>query len=126
MIGNRILFDLYNYSDEDTAFNQLLEFLNFKDKVFINSLNKEAVELNRANKDEIVFLTKVSALIDFYMQLHKLKIPDWIRDKRLNFDKPFYYSKRIEDIDKLKLIISNPAPFRIRNVYFDLESIKRV
>ena len=126
MIGNSFLFDLYSYNDEDTALNQLLEYLNFKDKIFINSLNREAVELNKANKDEIIFLTKVSALIDYYLQLHKLIIPDWVRDKRLNFDKPFYYPKRIEDIDKLKLLISNPAPFRIRNVYFDLESIKRV
>ena len=60
MIGNSFLFELYNYGDEDTAFNQLLEYLNFKDKIFINSLDNEAVELNKANKDEIVFLTKVS------------------------------------------------------------------
>lgn len=60
------------------------------------------------------------------MQLLDVDVPTWIRDKKLKFDKPYYHSKRIGDFERLKLMISNPAPLRIRNVYFDLESIKRV
>ena len=53
-------------------------------------------------------------------------MPKWIRDKRLQLDKPYYHSKRINDFEKLKLQIENPAPFKRRNVYFDMDSITRV
>jgi hypothetical protein len=40
--------------------------------------------------------------------------------------KPYYHSKRITDFEKIRLMYISPAPFRQRNVYFDLESISRV
>ena len=76
--------------------------------------------------DEIRYLTKISALIDYYFQVHELEIPRWIRDERLQFDRPYYHLKRINDFDRLKLQIESPAPFRRRNTYFDLDAIVRI
>lgn len=35
MIGNKYLQTLFNYPDEDTSLNQLLEMLKYKDMKFI-------------------------------------------------------------------------------------------
>lgn len=126
MIGNKYLRDLSNYPDEDTSFNQLLELLKSKDSKFIDSLKSEPVDIDLCDDLEIKYLTKASALIDYYLQLHNLEIPSWLRNKKLRFKKPYYHSKRISDFDKFRLQYTNPSPFRARNVYFDLESIKRV
>lgn len=126
MIGNKYLEELFNYSDRDTSINQLLEFLKYKDSKFIYSLKKQYVNLDLCTDDEIRYLTKVSGLIDYYLQIHELDIPKWIRDERLQFDRPYYNLKRINDFDKLKLQIQSPSPFRRRNTYFDLDSIVRV
>jgi hypothetical protein len=126
MIGNKYLRDLSNYPDEDTSFNQLLELLKSKDAKFIDSLKSEPVDIDLCDDLEIKYLTKASALIDYYLQLHNLEIPSWLRNKKLHFKKPYYHSKRISDFDKFRLQYTNPSPFRARNVYFDLESIKRV
>lgn len=125
MIGNKYLQALFNYSDEDTSLNQLLELLKYKDMEFIDSL-KEPIDINLCNDKEIKYLTKISALIDYYLQIHDIEIPGWIRDDKLKFDKPYYYSRRISDFEKFKLQYSNPSPFKARNVYFDLESIERI
>jgi hypothetical protein len=95
MIGNKYLRDLFEYSDEDTSINQLLELLKFRDVEFIDSLEHEPVNLGACNNEEIKYLTKVSALIDYYLQLHGLEVPDWLRDKRLIFEKPYFHPKRI-------------------------------
>ncbi|HZX21052.1 MAG: hypothetical protein WBJ17_08670 [Natronincolaceae bacterium] len=126
MIGNKHLRDLFEYQDEDTSINQLLELLKDKNTEFIDSLECEPVELNACNNEEIIYLTKVSALIDYHLQLHGLEVPDWLRDERLIFEKPYFHPKRISDFDKVKLQYTNPAPFRTRNVYFDLHGIERV
>lgn len=125
MIGNKYLQALFNYSDEDTSLNQLLELLKYKDMEFIDSL-KEPIDINLCNDKEIKYLTKISALIDYYLQIHDIEIPGWIRDDKLKFDKPYYYSRRISDFEKFKLQYSNPSPFKARNVYFELESIERI
>lgn len=125
MIGNKYLKDLFEYKDEDTSINQLLELLKSKDMKFINSLNNP-IDIDNCNDEEIKYLTKVSALIDYYLQLHNIEVPDWLRDKRLSFEKPYYHSKRISDFEKLKLLYNNPSPFKARNVYFDLQGIKRI
>jgi len=125
MIGNEYLQALCDYIDEDTAINQLLELLKFKDKKFISSLTEE-VNIDLCNKNEIEFLIKVSALIDYHLQLHDIEVPSWLRNDKLKFEKPYYHSKRISDFEKIRLLYSNPAPFRARNVYFQLEGIKRV
>lgn len=124
MIGNKYLQVLFNYPDEDTSLNQLLELLKYKDMEFIDTL-KEPTEIDLCTDKEIEYLTKVSALIDYYLQVHDIQVPDWIRDKKLMFDKPYYYPKRISDFEKFKLQYTNPSPFRVRNVYFDLEGIDR-
>ena len=126
MIGNKYLQGLFNYPDEDTGLNELLELLKYKDKRFIESLTKEPVNLNLCTSKELEYLTKASALIDYYLQMHGLEVADWLRDKRLLFDRPYYHSKRLSDFDKFKLQYTNPAPFRARNVYFDLDAIGRV
>ncbi|MFW6022374.1 MAG: hypothetical protein ACOCQW_02520 [Halanaerobiaceae bacterium] len=125
MIGNKYLKGLYEQQDEDTTINQLLEILKSKDMKFINSLD-EPLDIDKLNDEEITFLTKISALIDYYLQLHKLEVPAWLRDERLRFEKPYYHSKRLTDFEKLKLQYVNPSPFRARNVYFDLNGIKRI
>lgn len=125
MIGNKYLQDLFNYPDEDTSLNQLLESLKYKDMEFIDSLNTP-IDLDLCTDEEIIFLTKISALIDYYLQIHHIEVPSWLRDNRLIFDRPYYHSRRISDFDKLKLQYTNPAPFKARNVYFDLEGIGRV
>lgn len=126
MIGNKYLEELFNSADEDTSINQLLELLKYKDPNFIYSLKKEYVNLALCTYDEIRYLTIVSSLIDYYFQIHGIEIPKWIRDERLQFDTPYYHSKRINDFEKLKLQIQSPSPFRIRNTYFDLDGIIRV
>ncbi|MBU3209669.1 hypothetical protein KPL28_08445 [Clostridium algidicarnis] len=126
MIGNKYLQDLFNYLDEDTSLNQLLELLKYKDMGFINSLNNETINLELCTTEEIVYLTKVSALIDYYLQIHGLEVPNWLRDARLKFDRPYYHSKRISDFEKVKLQYTNPSPFKIRNVYFNLDGILRI
>ena len=126
MIGNSYLQGLFEYTDEDTSLNQLLELLTYKDTKFIDSLWNEPVDPDSCTEEEIVYLTKASALIDYYLQIHRIEVPDWLRDERLCFEKPYYHSKRLSDFEKVRLIYTNPAPFRARNVYFDLEGIKRV
>ena len=126
MIGNSYLQGLFEYTDEDASLNQLLELLAYKDAKFIDSLSDEPVDPDSCTEEEIVYLTKVSALIDYYLQIHGIRVPDWLRDDRLCFEKPYYHSKRLSDFEKARLIYTNPAPFRARNVYFDLEGIKRV
>ncbi|MFW5648542.1 MAG: hypothetical protein ACOCG5_05600 [Candidatus Alkaliphilus sp. MAG34] len=123
MIGNKYIEGLFNYPDEDTSINELLELLKYKDPNFIDSLKKEDINLDLCTNDEIKYLTKVSSLIDYYFQIHEFKIPKWIRDERLQFDMPYYHSKRINDFERLKLQIESPSPFRRRNVYFELDSI---
>ena len=125
MIGNKYLQTLFNYPDEGTSLNQLLEMLKYKDMKFIDSLINP-VDIDLCSKEEIIYLTKISALIDYYLQMHNIKVPNWIRNEKLQFDKPYYHSKRISDFEKLKLQYSNPSPFRIRNVYFDLDGIERI
>jgi hypothetical protein len=125
MIGNSYLQSLCDYPDEDTSINQLLELLKAKDKKFIDSLTED-VDIDLCNEKEIEYLTKVSALIDYYFQLLNIDVPNWLRNERLNFKKPYYHSKRISDFEKIRLMYSNPAPFRLRNAYFDLESIRRI
>ena len=125
MIGNKYIQELYEINDEDTSLNQLLELLKSRDKIFIGSLN-DTIDFQYCDANEIEFLTKISAIIDYYLQTIGIEVPDWLRDDRLKFDKPYYHSKRINDFDRVKLQFSSPAPFRIRNVYFDLEGLVRV
>ncbi|SDL13501.1 hypothetical protein [Natronincola ferrireducens] len=125
MIGNKYLQGFFNYPDEDTSLNQLLELLKYKDMKFIDSL-KESIDLSLCTDKEIKYLTKVSALVDYYLQIHDIEVADWIRDEKLSFDKPYYHSRRISDFQKLKLQYTNPSPFRARNVYFDLDGIERI
>jgi hypothetical protein len=126
MIGNKYLQDMFNYSDEDTSLNQLLELLKYKDAKFIKSLNDGSINLELCTDEEISYLTKTSALIDYYLQAHGIEVPNWLRDERLQFDRPYYHPKRISDFDKLKLQYTNPSPFKTRNVYFDLDGIGRI
>ena len=44
MIGNSYLQGLFEYADEDTSLNQLLELLTYKDTKFIDSLWNEPVD----------------------------------------------------------------------------------
>lgn len=125
MIGNKYLQILFEHTDEDTSLNQLLELIKSKDKEFIDSLY-EAINLDICNDKEIKYLTIISALIDYYLQIYGFEVPDWLRDEKLSFSKPYYHSRRISDFDKIKLQYTNPAPFRARNVYFYLDGIKRV
>ena len=125
MIGNKYLLSLFKYPDEDTGINQLLDYLKMKNKDFMQSLY-EPVNLDNCSAKELDYLTKISALIDYHLQLIEMEVPDWLRDDRLSFDKPYYLSKNLSDFDKVKLQYTCPAPFRARNVYFDLEGIKRV
>ncbi len=125
MIGNKYLKDLFEYPDEDISINQLLELLKSKDIGFINILYNP-IDIDNCNDEEIKYLIKVSALIDYYLQLHDIEVPDWLRDERLRFNKPYFHSKRISDFEKVKLQYTNPAPFKARNVYFDLYGIERI
>lgn len=125
MIGNKYLQEFFDYPDEDTSLNQLLELLKYKDMKFIDSL-KESIDINLCSAQEIRYLTIVSALIDYYLQVNDIEVPDWLRDDKLKFDKPYYYSRRISDFEKFKLQYSNPSPFKARNVYFDLDSLERI
>ncbi|MBC8589466.1 hypothetical protein [Paratissierella segnis] len=125
MIGNKCLKDLFEYQDEDTSINQLLELLKSKDMKFINSLYNP-VDLDDCDDEEIKYITKVSALIDYCLQLLDMEVPQWLRDERLMFEKPYYHSKRINDFEKVKLQYTNPSPFKARNVYFDLNGIERI
>lgn len=126
MIGNKYIDELFNYPDEDTGINELLELLKYKDPNFIYSLRMEDIKLDLCTDVEIRYLTKISSLIDYCFQIHELEIPEWIRDKRLQFERPYYHIKRINDFEKLKLQIESPSPFRRRNTYFDLDAIVRV
>lgn len=126
MIGNRYLQALYNYNDRDTSINQLLEILKFKDKDFINSLYEEEVNIDLLNEKEKEFLIISVSLIDHFFQIYNLDIPNWLRDERLSFSLPYYYNRRLSDFEKVKLLFTNPSPFRLRNVYFDLNSIIRI
>lgn len=131
MIGNEYLQVLYDYPDRDTSINQILELLKSKDKDFINSLKTDVPDINLADQNEMHYLVIISALIDYCLQLKKIEVPSWLRRKELSFDKPYYYyyyyySKRITDFDKVRLLFTNPSPFRLRNVYFELEGFKRI
>lgn len=126
MIGNKYLAELYSYPDEAMSFNQLLDYLKSKDSSFIESLASQPVDPINLDSKEREYLTKAVALIDYYLQIHHLDVPKWIRHKDLHFEKPHYVSSRISDFEKIKLQYTNPAPFRARNVYFHMEGIERV
>ena len=55
-----------------------------------------------------------------------IAVPEWLRSNILRFEVPYYHSKRISDFEKFKLQMTNPGPFRARNVYFDLTGIGRI
>ena len=126
MIGNSYLRNLYSYEDMDTSLNQLIEYIKSKDKGFLDSIFDEPVDLDACDSDEMFFLTISSAIMDYFFQVNEIDIPKWIRDKRLAFDAPYYYSKRLTDFEKVKLQFTNPGPFRRRNVYFELDGLQRV
>ena len=126
MIGNSYLNSLYKYEDRDTSLNQLLDYMKSKDKGFLDSIFNEPVDLDTCDFDELFFLTISSAIMGYFFQINDIDIPEWIRDERLAFDTPYYYSKRLTDFEKVKLQFSNPAPFRRRNVYFELDGLQRV
>ncbi|MFY9393927.1 MAG: hypothetical protein WAP36_04420, partial [Halanaerobiales bacterium] len=69
MIGNKYLWDFFNYPDKDMGINQLLDLLKSEDKEFIESLY-EPVNIDDCTEEEITYLTIVSALIDYYLQFH--------------------------------------------------------
>ncbi|WP_047985853.1 hypothetical protein [Ornithinibacillus californiensis] len=125
MIGNSYLQSLFSYPDKDTSLNQMLELLKTKDREFIESL-KTPIDVKRCSEEELTFLTIVSAVIDYYFQVNEIDVPSWLRMKELTFQKPYFYSRRINDFEKVKLMYTNPSPFRARNVYFDLNSLGRV
>lgn len=125
MIGNNILENLYRTVDEDTAINQILDYLKSVDEDFIESI-KIPIDIDLCTQDEVVFLTKVSALIDYFLQIKGIEVPSWVRDNRLSFSKPYYHSKRISDFEKIRVQYTSPAPLHIRNVFFDLDGLKRV
>ncbi len=125
MIGNSYLQNLCDYPDEDTSINQLLELLKSQDTNFIDSLYEE-FDLELCTEKELNYLTKISALIDYSLQLINKVVPNWLRDEKLCFDKPYYYAKNISDFEKIRLQYTCPAPFKTRNIYFDIESIGRV
>ncbi len=125
MIGNRYLSELYKTVDEDTAFNQVMEMIISNDTDFIKSLNIP-VDLSECESEELIFLTKIAAILDYYLQMAGRVVPQWLRDERLSFELPYYHSKRISDFEKLRLIYTCPAPFRARNAYFDLDALVRI
>ena len=124
MIGNRYLQAFFAYPDEDTSLNQMLELLQEKNADFIDSLNQPQ-DLSLCTEEELKYLTKASALIDYCLQLQNVEVPDWLRHERLCFQKPYYHPKRLTDFEKFRLQYTNPGPFRARNVYFDLSGIHR-
>ena len=73
MIGNKYIKNLFDYPDEDTSINELLELLKYKDLNFLDSLNKEDINLDLCTNEEIIYLTKVSSLIDYYFKSMNLK-----------------------------------------------------
>ncbi|HMM70164.1 MAG: hypothetical protein RBR00_10790 [Gudongella oleilytica] len=125
MIGNKFLYDLYLINDLDTSLNQLMELLKSKDKNFIDSLNTP-IDLEVCDEDEIIYLTKASAIIDYYLQVLEIEVPEWLRSEKLEFQSPYFYSKRISDFEKIKLQYTCPAPFKARNVYFEMSGLVRV
>ncbi|WP_042141915.1 hypothetical protein [Paucisalibacillus sp. EB02] len=125
MIGNKNLQSLFEYPDEDTSFNQILELLKSKNAEFMESLGVP-VDLEQCNDEELEYLTKISALIDYYLQINNIEVPNWLRHEKLEFNKPYYHSKRITDFEKVRLQYTSPAPFRNRNVYFDVKGLERV
>jgi len=126
MIGNKYLQELYDYPDENAALNQLLEMLKSQDMNFINSLKQQKIDIEQCNETELCFLIKASALIDYYLQLQNIEVPQWLRNEKLRFEKPYFVSERLNNFDKIRLQYNNPAPFRARNVYYDLDGIVRV
>ena len=73
MIGNKYIKNLFDYPDEDTSINELLELLKYKNLNFLDSLNKEDINLDLCTNEEIIYLTKVSSLIDYYFKSMNLK-----------------------------------------------------
>lgn len=126
MIGNEYLKELFEHPDENHALNHLLDLTKKQDENFVQSIKDNPPDLDLCTQEELNFLTKVAAIIDYLFQLNGIEVPAWLRDSRLEFDKPYFHSRRISNIDKIKLIGKSPAPLRNRNVYFELESLKRV
>lgn len=125
MIGHEGLEKFYHYPDQDTGFNQLLGLIKSRDAAFIQSLDK-AVKLEACSPEETNYLTKAASLIDYALQKEGLPVPHWLRDDRLVFSRPYYHSRRLTDFDRVRLLYTNPGPFRARNVYFDLEGLGRI
>ena len=76
MIGNRYLAELYEAVDEDTAFNQVMEMIISNDYEFIESLNKP-VDISLCEAEELIFLTKIAAILDYYLQIVGKVVPQW-------------------------------------------------
>lgn len=92
MIGNKFLNALYLCKDENTSLNLLMESLKRKDPALIKSLQVPE-NIDSCTDDEKRFLTIAAALIDYYLQNCGTEVPDWLRNKQLCFDKPFFFRK---------------------------------
>jgi hypothetical protein len=49
--------------------------------------------------------------MDYFFQVNEIDISKWIRDERLAFDTPYYYSKRLTDFEKVKLQFKKSSSF---------------
>lgn len=122
MTGNRLLDYLLSIGDDNTSICELLELIK-KDENYVLSLCNDGVP-NFDNLDEIRILSiaKLCAILDYKLGLKRL--PSWVCDKRLYYDKPVYIG-RMDDFTKVKVFIFAPQAFLSRNIYFNIDGLKR-
>jgi hypothetical protein len=71
----------------------------------------EPEDLDACDSEELFFLAISSAIMDYFFQVNEIDISKWIRDERLAFDTPYYYSKRLTDFEKVKLQFKKSSSF---------------
>lgn len=129
MITNEYIDKLYKASiniEENFALNTLLNDLNKISEKFALYIQNSVVLIEELNEDEIVFVTKISALIGYFFELNYVSIPEWVFDKRLVLKHPKLYGERTRDKWYFNTIFNSPKIFKDKGVYFDLYALKRM
>lgn len=123
MIGNRFIDELFNSNlDDDTCFNVLLEKLKNKDL-------SELVEFKKPktmSDEEKAFEVKCVSLIHYFCNLYELDTPKWVYNNDYYLENPWFATRKLSDVDFVKMVFSNPFEMGKHNVFFDLRGLERI
>lgn len=123
MTGNKLLDYLLDVGDDNSSICELLELIK-RDEDYVIDLCKDGgiPNLDELNENTTLLVAKLCAILDYKIGLKRL--PSWVCDKRLYYDNPIYVG-RMDDFTRAKVFIFAPQAFLSRNIYFNIDGLKR-